>query len=70
MWLTEARHHRLPPGEGELDGAALIAQVPEHVPLSVEVQSDALVAARDINGRIFALHEAAQRWNTIGYRPK
>jgi len=70
MWLTEARHHRLPPGEGELDGAAVIARVPEHVPLSVEVQSDALVAARDINGRIFALHEAAQRWNTIGYRPK
>lgn len=69
-WLAEARHHRLPPGDGELDGAALMAHVPDHVPLSVEVQSDALSAVGDLAGRVRRLHDAAQRWNTIGYRPK
>lgn len=69
-WLAEARHHRLPPGDGELDGPAVMACVPHHVPLSVEVQSDALRAADDLMGRVRVLHDAAQRWNTIGYRPK
>jgi sugar phosphate isomerase/epimerase len=69
-WLNEARHHRLPPGDGELDGIELMAHVPPHVPLSVEVQSDAMSATGDLAGRMSTLHAAAQRWNTIGYRPK
>ena len=40
----EARHHRLPPGTGDLPLAGLLAHGPAGVPLSVEVQSDRLAA--------------------------
>lgn len=39
---TEARHHRLPPGTGDLPLAGLLAAAPPGLPLSVEVQSDRL----------------------------
>ena len=39
---SEARHHRLPPGAGELPLAGLVAGTPPGLPLSVEVQSDRL----------------------------
>ena len=39
---AEARHHRLPPGTGELPLAELLAHAPAGLPLSVEVQSDRL----------------------------
>lgn len=43
--LFEARHARLPPGEGALPLRELLAVVPDHVPISVEVQSDELARA-------------------------
>lgn len=68
--LHEARHDRLPPGEGNLPVIDLIGVVPSTIPLSVEVQSDALRHSMDLATRVTLLHSAAQRWNTIGYRPK
>jgi sugar phosphate isomerase/epimerase len=43
--LYEARHARLPPGEGELPLAELLERLPDDVTVSVEVQSD------DLSGR-------------------
>jgi sugar phosphate isomerase/epimerase len=40
--VHEARHARLPPGDGELPLADLLLHVPLDVPFSVEVQSDDL----------------------------
>ena len=40
----EARHHRLAPGTGELPLGCLLAHGPAGLPLSVEVQSDELLA--------------------------
>lgn len=68
--LHEARHERKPPGRGGLPGAELLSRVPVDIPLSVEVQSDALRRSLPVAARVRMLHEAAQRWNTIGYRPK
>lgn len=54
----EARHHRLPPGAGELPIAGIIGRVPAKTTWSVEVQNDALarVAPRE---RARLLHDAA-----------
>lgn len=41
---VEARHHRVLPGAGVLDLAALAAAGPPDIPFSVEVQNDALAA--------------------------
>lgn len=68
--LHEARHDRLPPAMGQLPVATWLTEVPNDIPLSVEVQSDRLKHAMDLASRVALLHEAAQRWNTIGYRPK
>jgi sugar phosphate isomerase/epimerase len=40
----EARHHRLAPGAGELPLGHILAHAPAGLPLSVEVQSDDLLA--------------------------
>lgn len=42
--LREARHERLAPGDGALPLAALLATVPADTAISVEVQSDVLLA--------------------------
>ena len=55
--VDEARHGRLPPGQGDLPIAALLAVVPDTTVLSVEVQSDALAALR-VNARARLLHDA------------
>lgn len=69
-WLHEARHDRYPPGEGELPVNDALARVPFQVPFSVEVQSDRLKRTFDVVARARLLHDAAQAWNTMGYRPK
>jgi sugar phosphate isomerase/epimerase len=68
--VHEARHARRAPGDGSLPLAELLAVVPFDVPLSVEVQSDALRTTLPPDRRARLLHERAQRLNTIGYRPK
>lgn len=55
----EARHGRVPPGEGVLPLAAFVAGLPGNVPLSVEVQSDRLCAALDPVARARAVLAAA-----------
>jgi len=64
--IHEARHERLPPGEGALPATDLLRHVPVEVPLSVEVQSDVLRRSVPVADRVRVLHDAAQRWNTIG----
>jgi len=54
--LHEARHVRLPPGTGELPLLELLAEVPDDVVISVEVQSDALTAALDPSARARLLY--------------
>jgi sugar phosphate isomerase/epimerase len=68
--VHEARHGRLPPGEGHLPLGDLLAALPAECPRSVEVQSDRLSATLNPAERAVLLHRAAQPWNTIGYRPK
>lgn len=57
--LREARHGRLPPGQGELPLRELLARVPDGVVVSVEVQSDAL-AAIGLVERARLLHDTAR----------
>lgn len=54
---TEARHHRLLPGDGELPLAALVASAPPVTPISVEVQSDHLTAISPPPARATLLRE-------------
>ena len=56
--VHEARHQRLPPGEGGLPVAALLAEVPDGVVVSVEVQSDRLAAELDGAARAQRLLDA------------
>ena len=60
----EARHHRLPPGEGDLPLRALLEHAPAGVPVSVEVQSDRLATELPPGARARRLLEAARR--TVG----
>ncbi|GAA1866413.1 TIM barrel protein [Pseudonocardia ailaonensis] len=57
---NEARHHRLPPGAGDLPLAALFAHAPAGLPLSVEVQSEDLTARFDPPARAKHLLELAR----------
>lgn len=57
--IDEARHQRLLPGQGELPLAGLVAALPPGVPLSVEVQSDALERTTDARERARLCHAAA-----------
>jgi sugar phosphate isomerase/epimerase len=57
----EARHRRLPPGQGDLPLAALLEHAPPDVPVSVEVQSDRLAAELPPGERARTLLEAARR---------
>ena len=56
--IDEARHRRMPPGHGGLPLRELLAEVPAHVPISVEVQSDELLSLAVIE-RSALLHRAA-----------
>lgn len=58
--IHEARHGRLLPGTGELDLALLLARIPDGVVISVEVQSDALLAVGP-HERARLLHDASRR---------
>lgn len=58
--LHEARHDRLPPGEGGLPLADLLAVVPPEVAWSVEVQSDALTATLPVPERARRLADATR----------
>lgn len=44
-YIDEALHERLPPGEGELPLEALMAMMPAHVPVSIEIPQRALAQA-------------------------
>jgi len=57
--VQEARHRRLPPGEGALPIAELLSVIDRDVVLSVEVQSDALAARMAPNDLAAALLRAA-----------
>ncbi len=57
--LDEARHRRLPPGEGGLPLAELLAVVPAGTTISVEVQSDVLAASHPPAERAQLLWDAA-----------
>jgi sugar phosphate isomerase/epimerase len=56
---TEARHHRLLPGTGELDLPGLVRAVPVDLPFSVEVQSDRLAAELTVRQRAEAAFRTA-----------
>lgn len=55
--LHEARHDRRAPGDGSLPLMELLAHVPSTVPLSVEVQSDALGRRMNPSSRARFLHD-------------
>ena len=57
--IDEARHRRLPPGFGALRLEDLLAPVPATTTISVEVQSDELLAL-DPAGRARLLHDTAR----------
>jgi sugar phosphate isomerase/epimerase len=57
--IHEARHGRLLPGAGELDLAPLLACIPDGTVISVEVQSDALLAVPPFE-RARMLHDATR----------
>ncbi len=57
--LDEARHRRLPPGHGQLPLRQLLDVVPDDAVISVEVQSDALLAL-DVDTRARLLAAAAR----------
>lgn len=59
--VDEARHHRRPPGEGELPLAELLAVLPADVTLSVEVQSEDLARRYPPTERARHLLRAARR---------
>lgn len=58
LLITEARHHRLVPGAGDLPLVELLAAVPPGTAISVEVQSDTLLAL-DPAARAVVLRSAA-----------
>lgn len=58
--VEEARHRRLPPGEGGLPLDDLLAAVPVATPISVEVQSDRLADELDAADRIAHLAATAE----------
>ena len=57
----EARHDRVPPGEGVLALDAFVGALPADVPLSVEVQSDRLIARHRPVARARLVRAAAER---------
>ncbi len=57
---TEARHHRLAPGQGILPLRQLVNAAPPGTPVSVEVQSDRLYADMEPAQRATYLREAAR----------
>ena len=59
--LHEARHARMAPGDGGLPLAELLAEIPDGVVVSVEVQSDPMAAAFDATQRARLLHASAKR---------
>lgn len=57
----EARHARLPPGEGVLPLRSFLRALPAGTPLSVEVQSDSLVGAFSPVDRAVLVRRAAEK---------
>ncbi len=57
--IHEARHGRVPPGHGELPLRELLARLPADVTISVEVQSDTLLAMQPL-ARARLLHDASR----------
>lgn len=57
--IREARHGRLIPGTGSVDLAAFVSHLPPGVPVSVEVQSDTLLAVAPAE-RAVLLYTAAR----------
>ncbi|MHA3703712.1 sugar phosphate isomerase/epimerase family protein [Jatrophihabitans sp. YIM 134969] len=58
----EARHHRMMPGTGVIDQAALVAALPEGTPVTVEVQNDDLAQRLTAAERARVAHAAATRF--------
>ncbi len=65
----EARHARLPPGEGVLPLSGFIGALPSGTPLSVEVQSDVLAASLAPVARAVRVRSAAEEV-LRGLRPR
>ncbi len=63
--IHEARHRRLPPGQGILPIADLIARLPGETAISVEVQSDELLAVEPA-ARARLLADAAHQPRSTG----
>ena len=59
---AEARHHRLMPGDGAIDLAALVASVPKGTAVTVEVQNDSLAARHDPADLARRAYAAARRF--------
>ena len=59
--IDEARHHRLPPGDGELPLVELLDALDGDVTFTVEVQSDDLQRVYPPDERARLLAEAANR---------
>lgn len=57
----EARHRRVPPGDGILDLAGFLGALPPGTPLACEVQSDRLLAEYDPVARAAVVRAAAER---------
>lgn len=60
--LHEARHARLPPGQGALPLDRLFAEIPAPVVRSVEVQSEILSAQMNVSDRAALLARASAPW--------
>jgi sugar phosphate isomerase/epimerase len=57
--LTEARAHRLLPGDGDIPLRELITALPEGVPVSVEIPNDELLARHGVDGYFALLYARA-----------
>ncbi len=59
--IHDARCERLPPGEGEIDIAGLLARLPADIPVSCEVPNDVRRAAMGTVAWLRTVHDAARR---------
>ncbi|MDE2114489.1 MAG: sugar phosphate isomerase/epimerase, partial [Hyphomicrobiales bacterium] len=65
--LHAGRAERLPPGEGAIPIAAILAQMPQDIPYALEVPMTAMTAAEGIEAVALRVREAATRLlSTLG----
>jgi sugar phosphate isomerase/epimerase len=59
--LRAARSERLPPGEGGIDIRRILAQMPDGIPLVLEVPMTAMAAAEGFEAAALRVRQAASR---------